>query len=295
MQESRKNPDAGAPGRPALLGLWGVLLCVAVRCGAQAAPQDRRAPAPKPPVETRPVPPTPIAVEKVKLGEGDPWNPAWTRMIERALPRGLLSKKRAAAVAPLCPRFGSMSRANRRAFWAYFFQALAGAEAGLKTTADVKHNEPEVAVIDRVTHRTVRQEGLLQLTYMDSVRYGCRFSWARDKYLPEHDPAKSILQPRNNLLCGIKILRNQLIKQHQPLLSESSYWVTLRPGHPSFMIFVKQMANVPAACRLPPRKPVLLPAAEARSKNPELRRQAQPANAAAGDPRPESSSDPAQK
>ena len=76
-----------------------------------------------------------------------------------------------------------------------------------------------------------------------------------DKDLPEHDPAKTILQPRNNLLCGIRILRNQLIRQKKPLLSESSYWVTLRPGHPSFQIFLKQMTNVPAACGSPLRKP----------------------------------------
>lgn len=207
-------------------------------------------------------------MRKVELEGSDPWNPAWNRMIERALPRDLLSSRRAPAVAPLCPRFRTMTRANRRAFWAYFFQALAGAEAGLRPTADVKHNDPQVAVIDRVTHRTVRQEGLLQLTYMDSLRYGCNFNWARDQYLPEHDAAKTILQPRNNLLCGIRILRNQLIKQHKPLLTESSYWVTLRPRHPSFKIFLRQMANVPAVCGAtlnppPSADQISLPAAEA--------------------------------
>jgi hypothetical protein len=190
-------------------------------------------------------------------------------MIERSLPRDLLSTRRAPAVAPLCPRFRAMSRTNRRVFCAYFFQALAAAEAGLKPTADVKHNDPQVAVVDRVTHRTVRQEGLLQLTYMDRLRYGCNFDWARDQYLPEHDPSKTILQPRNNLLCGIKIIRNQLIAQRKPLLTESSYWVTLRPEHPSFKIFLKQMANVPAACGFTFSDPAEYEAAD---PNPELHR-----------------------
>jgi hypothetical protein len=169
-------------------------------------------------------------------------------MIEKALPRELISKDLAGAVRDLCPRFGTMTLANRRAFWAYLFQALAAAEAGLKTTADVQHNDPEVAVVDTVSHQMVRQQGLLQLTYMDSERYHCDFNWNRDKELKDGDPAKTILQPGNNLMCGIRILDNQLIAQHKPLLSESSYWVTLRPEHPSFLVFLKQMKNVPAAC-----------------------------------------------
>ena len=34
-------------------------------------------------------------------------------------------------VRRLCPNFYQMSDVDKRAFWAYFFQALAGAEAGL--------------------------------------------------------------------------------------------------------------------------------------------------------------------
>ncbi len=205
--------------------------------------------------EIKPAPPTPIAIKRVELGEGNPWNRAWDRLIEESLPRNLISRRRERAVRALCPRFRTMTLADRRAFWAYFFQALAGAEAGLKPTADVRHTEPQVAVIDPVTHRIVRQEGLLQLAYMDSVRYGCDFDWQRDKDLPEHDPAKTILQPRNNLMCGIRIAENQLIKLHEPLLSDSSYWVTLRPDSPSFKIFLRQMANLPAACGSALRRP----------------------------------------
>jgi hypothetical protein len=51
------------------------------------------------------------------------------------------------------------------------------------------------------------------------------------------------------LLCGVKIMENQILTQKKPLLSASSYWVTLRPGRPSYLMFAKQMKNVPAACR----------------------------------------------
>jgi hypothetical protein len=196
----------------------------------------------------KPAPPTPIAVQKAELGEQNNWNPEWDKIIEKALPAELLSPRREREVKSLCPRFKYMSETDKRAFWAYFFQALAGAEAGLTPTTDVKHSEPEVAVVDTVTKRMVRSEGLLQLTYMDGPRYGCEFDWDKDKELPEHDPAKTILQPTNNLLCGVKILENQLITQHKPVLSKSSYWVTLRPHHPSFFVFIKQMKNEPQSC-----------------------------------------------
>ena len=108
-------------------------------------------------------------------------------------------------------------------------------------------------VRDNVTHRMVRQQGLLQLTYMDQERYGCDFDWEKDKDLDEHDPNKTILQPKNNLLCGVNIIRYQLIDQNRPLLSSSSYFATLQPGTISVKVFLKQMANVPAVCGRPVR------------------------------------------
>jgi len=57
-----------------------------------------------------------------------------------------------------------LSKGQRRAFWAFFFQALAGAEAGLKPTSDVHHTQPEVDVPDLVTRLPVHQQGLLRLT-----------------------------------------------------------------------------------------------------------------------------------
>jgi hypothetical protein len=225
--------------------LLAALVCLMGSSGCRqtgAGPQAGEAPA------TEPAPPTPIAVKKAELGEDNSWDPQWDKMVEEALPADLVSPQRERAVRSLCPRFNQMSEADRRAFWAYFFQALAGAEAGLKPTADVRHSETEVAVIDPVTHRVARQEGLLQLAYADGQRYGCNFDWDKDKGLPEHDPQKTILQPQNNLECGIRILDDQLMAQHKPVLSESSYWETLRPGTAGFRVFARQLANLPAAC-----------------------------------------------
>jgi hypothetical protein len=224
------------------------LLCGLAGCGSRrAAPQQSQ------PVEVKPAPPTPIAEKKEELGK-PAWDPQWDVIIETALPPEMLSSRMERAVRPFCPRFSRMSETDRRAYWAYFFQALAGAEAGLEPTTNVRHTEPEVAVKDAVTKRIVRSEGLLQLTYMDAERYGCDFEWDKDKQLPEKDPDKTILQPKNNLECGIKIMRNQLVDRRKPVVSRSSYWSTLQPGTVGYKVFVKQMANVPEVCRATPRK-----------------------------------------
>ena len=243
---------------PRKIRIAGCVVAAALACGLVAfrespEPPSRGAvgPAPPPAPALKPAPSTPIAEEKAVLGDDDTWRPEWDATIEKALPEELLSPSMGHKVGQFCPRFGSMSEADRRAFWAYFFQALAGAEAGLNATADVRHTEPQVAVVDTVSHRMVRASGLLQLTYEDSRRYGCDFDWNADKHLPPHDPRKTILHPEKNLLCGVSILENQLVDQKKPLLSYSSYWSTLRPGWPGNRVFLRQMRNVPSACGHP--------------------------------------------
>ena len=218
---------------------------------ASQAPAPAQPPAPGP-LPTKPVPvkdpaPTPLAVQKVELGK-PAWDPAWDKIVEEAVPAEMLSSRVARAVKPFCPRFAWMNDTDKRAYWAYFFQALAGAEAGLEPTADARHSQPEVAVVDPVTKRRVRSEGLLQLTYVDAKRYGCDFDWTKDKELAVKDPDKTILQPKNNLQCGIRILHAQLIDKGKPLAWRKSYWSTLQPRNPTFKMFVKQMTNVPDAC-----------------------------------------------
>lgn len=195
---------------------------------------------------TQPAPPTPIDKKKAELG-GVPWNPQWDEIVEKALPPEMLSSQVPQDVRQFCPRFYDMGETDKRTFWAYFFQALAGAEAGLNPHATVRHG-PEVQERDGVTGMTIRSEGLLQLAYADQKRYGCDFNWQLDRTLKVNDPAKTILQPKNNLECGVKILANQIIVQHKPLLTGTGYWSTLQPGTPSYRVFIHEMTNPPLAC-----------------------------------------------
>ena len=210
---------------------------------------------PPPPKPAQPAlkaaPATPIEEKKEELG-GKTWDPEWDAVVERALPADMLSLTAARAVKSYCPNFAHEAEADKRAFWAYLFQALAGAEAGLDPVADVHHTEPVMEKTDSVTGRPIRQQGLLQLSYQDGEHYGCDMDWASDKKLGRKNPDSSILQPENNLTCGVKIMENQIITQHKPLLSRTSYWSTLQPGTISYRVFAKQMVNVPVACKVPP-------------------------------------------
>jgi hypothetical protein len=231
-----------------------VALTVLLTAGCGKREEAHATPPPSGPVAPpmKPAPATPILAKKVELGQETHWNIEWDKIVELAIPPEMVSNQVPRDVRRFCPRFYQMQEADKRAFWAYFFQALAGAEAGLKPTTRVRHTEPEVAVVDKVSGRMVRSEGLLQLTYEDQQRYGCDFDWQHDKTLPANDPGKTILQPKNNLECGVKILDNQIIDQKKSLTSQTSYWSTLRPGTVSYRVFAKQMTNVPLACKKGP-------------------------------------------
>ncbi|HEY1743543.1 MAG TPA: hypothetical protein VGG18_10290, partial [Granulicella sp.] len=139
------------------------MLALATLAAGCTKHEESRPHAPAAPVKAmKPAPPTPIAVKKVELGETT-WEPEWDKIVEEAIPASMLSSQVPHDVRRFCPRFYVMGVADKRAFWAYFFQALAGAEAGLNPTTRVRHTEPEVAVRDEVTGRAVRSSGLLQL------------------------------------------------------------------------------------------------------------------------------------
>lgn len=252
---ARNVPKAGGSVHLAhrtrlVIALAGCLLTAFASLGCnRTAKTPSPAPAAPPKPALKAPPPTPIQEKKEELG-GSTWQTSWTVLVEKGLPPEMMGARAARAVHSYCPRFAEESEADKRAFWAYLFQALAGAEAGLNPRADVHHLDPTVNRIDPVTHVRIHQDGLLQLTYEDGQRYGCDFDWQHDRHLPEHSPERTILNPANNLSCGIRIMDNQIITKGEPLLTRHSYWGTLHPGTMSYRVFAKQMENVPEACGL---------------------------------------------
>ena len=92
-------------------------------CGPPHEAQASQATA-APAQELKPAPATPMDVKKVEMG-GSTWQPEWDKIVEIALPPEMLSRQVPHDVRRFCPRFYDMAEADKRAFWAYFFQALA--------------------------------------------------------------------------------------------------------------------------------------------------------------------------
>ena len=126
-------------------------------------------------------------------------DPQWDEIVERALPPEMLSAKAARSVRSFCPRFSSLSEADKRALLGIH---LSGVSWG-GSRSEAHHRCP--------SHRTRSggqrygdqtngaQEGLLQLTYMDAKRYGCEFNWQHDKTLPERIRTRQSCSP--GIIC----------------------------------------------------------------------------------------------
>ena len=121
-------------------GLCVVCSCVMLACAGCKAGERPAVQKPVQPV-VKPAPPTPLDEKKAELG-GTTWQPQWDAVVEKALPADLLGERAARAVRMYCPRFAEETEPQRREFWAYTFQAIAAAEAGLNPTSDVHHLEP---------------------------------------------------------------------------------------------------------------------------------------------------------
>ncbi len=88
-----------------------------------------------------------------------------------------------------------------------------GAEAGLNPNTSVRHAEPEVGLAKRrIVAACVRRPEALWL----------RFQLASGPNSEGERSGQNYSPAKNNLECGVKILFNQTIVQHKPLLTWSS-------------------------------------------------------------------------
>lgn len=128
-----------------------------------------------------------------------------------------------------CPSYGTLSPEQKTSFWVYLVSAITKYESAFDPTSRMK----EVGLgTDPITHQRVYSEGLLQLSYQDSLAHAfCNeFDWNKDKLLAGRDPKKTILDPYKNLSCGIRILNELAAKRHLISFSGGHYWSTLTPN-----------------------------------------------------------------
>lgn len=161
-----------------------------------------------------------------KRAEGKQWTEATKKMIAQHGPTLL---RGTSDVKEFCPNFFSLSVPQKIHFWSFMISVLTRYESYYNPVVRyIEHNQG----VDRVTGKPVASEGLLQLSYQDTLKYKfCDFDWSIDSKLSETDPKKTIFDPIKNLRCGIGILDLQVQKYDKFATDKGAYWAVIMPSH----------------------------------------------------------------
>lgn len=125
-----------------------------------------------------------------------------------------------------CPNYKKIQKPLKMNFWGQFISAISFYES----TWNPAEVTPENHGVDPVTGLQTRSEGLLQLSYRDQLSYkiDCGFDWKQDQFLSENDRRRTILDPYQNLRCGLKIMAIQLKRDKKIITSNTKqYWKVL--------------------------------------------------------------------
>lgn len=168
----------------------------------------------------------PLAWEK-KSAKNKEWSKMVYSIIHHEEPQ-ILGEKVADDIEDFCPKYNTLNNNQRLNFWGQLFAAIALPESSWNPID--RFTEKKFKYKDSVTGLPVVSEGLLQLSYQDekSHKLDCGFDWNKDRNLTLEK--RSILDPYQNLRCGIKIMAKLLKKYHAIQLSEGKYWSVLVKG-----------------------------------------------------------------
>jgi hypothetical protein len=121
-----------------------------------------------------------------------PWKDSWSEVVVNAISdESPLIKKAPKGVESLCPKFRSFSTADRKNFWASFFEALAYAESNHITSTKFGESFG------------VTSRGLLQISVLSAKGHGGKCAGAT---------ADQLHTAGFNLRCGVTILERQFNK-----------------------------------------------------------------------------------
>lgn len=122
-------------------------------------------------------------------------------------------------IADFCSNYAHLRDAQKANFWAFLISAIAKYESGFNARSRVTISDDQSA-----------DEGLLHLSYQDAKTYAfCAFDADRDRALTADDLTRTVLNPVNNLDCGIKILATQVDHQRS-IANREARWSALRAG-----------------------------------------------------------------
>jgi hypothetical protein len=194
------------------------------------------------------------------------WLPEYDAFIKsevRKYPK--LLKIASARLSNFCPGFAKI--ADRAQFYADLLWSIAGPESDrrrtqitLETNLDGVRNP-----IDPVTGYQVRSEGLLQLSYQDTLNYNapeaCPFDWAADKTkaIADYsrgaeygDGTRSIHDAYKNLECGVFILNAHLTRLYPSSKFEDAlrrYWITMDPADLAYKLVRANLIKRQPRCK----------------------------------------------
>lgn len=154
-------------------------------------------------------------------------NKEWTKITIEAVNKQFQKLNLAEDTELFCPEYTMLDEETKKHFWAELISTMAFFESGWNPVSQLT----EISLgMDSVTGKVVTSEGLLQLSYGDTKwATWCQFDWESDN---KNNPMiTTILDPKNNLECGIGILANQIRKHHRIVLEKHAYWSILKVKH----------------------------------------------------------------
>jgi len=153
-----------------------------------------------------------------------PQNIYWTGVTMAAIKKHWEVLDTAQDIDMFCPKYKTLDLEKRQTVWGEIISAISFYESGWNPKS--QYTEHQLG-IDQVTGLPLQSEGLLQLSYTDT-RWAtwCEFNWEQDR--KEQTYNLTILNPKNNLECGIGIMANQIKRKKNITLEKGMYWSTLK-------------------------------------------------------------------
>lgn len=154
-------------------------------------------------------------------------NSEWSKIAIDSVNKNFRILDTAVDMIYFCPTYNDLTGKQKIIVWSELVSSIAYFESSWDPENEL---EEKSLGIDPVTGKTIKSQGLMQLSYGDSMRVkSCQFNWEQDNKNPQNTP--SILQPKNNLECGITILTNQIKKHKMIVIQGGAYWSVIKKGH----------------------------------------------------------------
>ncbi len=200
-----------------------------------STPNPNPNPEPPTPTTSSTLPPVnppnekPIAWLPLSWEEKNPNRNVWSEYTFNVINEfGSAIVNESADIGRFCPKYSKLSTIQKINVIGQIISAMTKFESSYNPLSRMAENMGT----DPVTGNQVHSEGLLQLSYQDTLHYKfCNFDWKADKPLHAKnpkDPRITILDPYKNLYCGIRILNQQVSKHKNIIIGKGAYWAVIK-------------------------------------------------------------------